>query len=122
MIGLSGTYAFNNVDFQLQPSTGKWVDRTNYGIDGGGHSIYSQFRHFELSWDLISTDDAKQIIDVYNTIGNTGTCVACLPKWGDINYTFFNYSGTTMQEPSVGEYFQGYITSVKLLLLNVRTN
>ena len=120
--GLSGSYAFDNVNFQLQPTTGKWSERTNYGVDGAGHPIYSSVRNFELTWELISPTDAQQIINVYNSVGNTGSVVACLPKWGDATYTFFNYSGTTMQEPSVGEYFQGYIQSVKLLLLNIRTN
>lgn len=98
-IGLSGTYAVNNVDLQLQPTTGKWVERTNYGFDGNAHPIYSAFRHFELTWDLISTNDAKQVIDIYNSIAVTGSVVFCLPKWGDQNYTFYNYSGTTVQEP-----------------------
>lgn len=120
--GLSGSYAINNTNWTLQPTTGKWVERTNYGIDGNGHPIYSQLRNFELSWDLISTDDAKQLIDFYNGISTTGTVVSCLPEWGNVNYQFRNYSGTTLQEPTVGEYFQGYIQTLKLLIINVRTN
>ena len=119
--GLSGTYAFNGADLTLQPSTGKWVERTDYGIDGGGHPVYATTRKFELTWDLISTSDAQQIINFYNTVGNTGTVVACLPEWGATQYQFKNYSGTTLQEPTVGTYFMGYIESVKLLILNVRT-
>lgn len=120
--GLSGSYAFNDVNLTLQPTSGKWTERTNYGFDGAGHPIYPSVRNFELTWNLISPSDAKQIIDAYNAVGNTGTVVACLPKWGDLEYTFYNYSGTTLQEPVVGEYFQGYIQEVKLLLVNVRTN
>lgn len=120
--GLSGSYAFNDVNFTLQPTTGKWTDRTNYGIDGGGHPIYSSIRSFELVWQLISPSDAKQIIDAYNTVSNTGTVVVCLPRWGDLNYTFFNYSGCTLQEPEVGTYFNGFIQDVRLLILSVRTN
>lgn len=122
MIGLSGSYALNNTDLTLQPTTGKWMDRTNYGVDGGGHPVYSQLRSFELTWELISPSDAKQIIDTYNLVGNTGTVVACLPEWGTLEYQFRNYSGVTMQEPSVGTYFQGFIQTVRLLLLNIRTN
>lgn len=122
MQGLSGTYAFNNTDLTLQPTTGKWTPRPNYGIDGSGHEIYASVRNFELSWDLISTSDAKQIIDFYNTVSTTGTVVACLPQWNNGSYQFVNISGCTLQEPEVGEYFQGYIQSMKLLILNVRTN
>lgn len=121
MQGASGTYAFNNVDLTLQPTTGKWVERTNYGFDGNAHPIYSAFRHFELTWELISPTDVKQLIDVYNAISTTGTVVSCLPKWGDPDYVFYNYSGTTVQEPTVEVYFQGYTTQVKMLLLNIRT-
>lgn len=119
--GLSGSYAFNDVNLTLQPTTGKWTERTDYGMDGGRHPVYSALRNFELTWQLISPSDAKQLIDVYNTVGNTGSVVACLPEWGATEYQFRNYSGTTMQEPTVGEYFQGYIKEVKLLLLGIRT-
>lgn len=120
--GLSGTYALNGVDLTLQPTTGKWLDRTNYGVDGGGHPVYSQTRGFELTWILISPSDAKQIIDTYNLVGSTGVITACLPEWGALEYQFRNYSGTTLQEPTVSTYFQGFIQEVRLLILNVRTN
>lgn len=119
--GLSGTYALNGVDLTLQPTSGKWADRVNYGIDGGAHPVYAQNRAFELSWDLISTEDAKQLIDVYNLVSNTGTITACLPQWGALEYQFKNYSGTTLEEPIVGEYFMGYIQQVRMLVLNVNT-
>jgi hypothetical protein len=78
--GLSGTYAFNDVNLTLQPSEGRWVERTSYGIDGSGHNIYSNFRNFELSWDLISTSELKQLIDFFNVVASsTGSVVAaCL--------------------------------------------
>lgn len=119
--GFSGSYAVNNMDLTLQPTTGKWVERTNYGYDGGGHAVYASTRKFEMVWELISPTDAKQIIDFYNTVSNTGTVTSCLPKWGDANYLFQNYSGTVLVEPEVSNYFQGYIESVKLTILNIRT-
>ena len=122
MQGLSGTYAFNNTDLQLPPSEGKWIERQSYGFDGNAHMIYSQFRDFELSWDLISTTDAKQLIDVYNQFGTTGTVVSCLPEWGNVDFSFKNYSGTTLQEPTFDAYFQGYYQTGKLTIINVKTN
>lgn len=121
MQGYSGTYALNNIDLTLQPSTGKWVTRTDYGVDGGGHPVYATPRKFEMAWDLISTADAKQLIDFYNIVGSTGTITACLPEWGNVGYVFRNYSGCTLQEPEVGDYFQTYIDSVKMTILNIRT-
>ena len=122
MQGLSGTYAFDDTDLTLPPTTGRWVTRNNYGIDGNGHPVYPALRSFELKWQLISTEDASQIIGFYNTVGNTGTVVACLPQWNNVGFEFINYSGCTLMEPEVGEYFQGFIQEVSLLVLNVRTN
>jgi hypothetical protein len=119
--GLSGSFAFNNIDLQLPPSDGKWVERTDYGVDGDAHVVYSAFREFELSWDLQSTSDASQIIGFYNLVSATGTLVACLPKWGDPTYTFYNYSGTTLREPTFDSYFMGYPQTAKMLIMNVRT-
>lgn len=119
--GLSGSYAINNTNLTLQPSDGQWLDRTEYGVDGGAHPVYSSVRAFELSFDLISTADAKQLIDFYNLVGSTGTISVHLPKWGDAEYLFHPYSGTTLSEPKVGKYFQGYIDSVKMTILNIRT-
>ena len=122
MQGFSGSYAFNNVDLAVPPSTGNWKERASYGIDGGAHTIYSAVRNFEMTWDLISSTDLATIINVYNTVSNTGTAVACLPDWGNANYQFRNYSGTVLQEPVIGEYFQEFVKDVKLLIMNVRTN
>jgi hypothetical protein len=121
MIGASGTYAINDITLTLQPTTGKWSERTSYGVDGGAHPVYSPVSNFELTWELISTTDAKQLIDFYNTVSSTGTVVSCLPEWGNVDYVFKNYSGTTLQEPVVGEYFQGFIKQVSLIILNIRT-
>jgi hypothetical protein len=120
--GYSGSYSFNNVDLTIPPSTGNWKERPNYGIDGGGHTIYSSVRDFEMKWDLISVANLATIIGIYNGVGNTGTAVSCLPEWGNANYLFKNYSGTVLQEPTVGEYFQEFVQDVTLLILNVRTN
>jgi len=121
--GLSGSFAFNDVNLVLQPSETKWVERTSYGIDGSGHNIYSNFRNYEMSWDLISASEVKQLIDFFNVVTSpTGSVVACLPQYGNTNYQFYNYSGTTMGEVSTDTYFQGYTQNVRLLLLNIRTN
>lgn len=119
--GLSGTFAFNNVDFNQIPTTHRWVERTQYGVDGGAHPVYPAVRSYELTWNLISTSNAKQIIDFYNSVGNTGTLTACLPQWGSVDYRFKNYSGTTLEEPQMQGYFMGFIEELKLLILSIDT-
>lgn len=120
--GASGTFALNNTDFNQYPTDHHWSERTQYGMDGGGHPIYPAVRSYELTWNLISTSDAKQIIDFYNTVGNTGTLTFCAPEWNNVDYVFKNYSGTTLQEPSFDNYFMGYLENLKLLVLNINTN
>lgn len=119
--GLSGSYGFNGTNLTLQPTEGKWNQRDAYGYDGAGHPIYSQFRTFELSWGLISTSDLAQIITTFNAVASTGTVVVDLPKYGDGSYTFYRYSGCTLNEVQVGAYFQEYVQSVSLLILQIRT-
>lgn len=118
--GASGTFAFNGTNLNQYPTEHGWAERNSYGVDGGAHTIYASVRSYQMTWNLISTADAKQIIDFYNLVGNTGTLVSCLPQWGNVDYAFVNYSGTTLAEPAFGGYFMGYLQDFKLLILNVR--
>ena len=120
--GLSGTFAFNGTDLNQYPTTHNWVERTQYGVDGGAHPVYPAVRSYEMTWNLISTENAKQIIDFYNLVGNTGTITSCLPAWGASGYEFRNFSGTTLEEPVMNGYFMGFIEELRLLILNVNTN
>lgn len=121
MQGTSGSYAINGTELQLPPTTGKWSDRNSLGIDGNAHPIYSAVRQFVLSWGLMSPSEVQQINNFYLSAGNTGTVVVDLPKWGNSTYSFYSYSGCTLNEPEVGEYFCGYITDVTLVVNKVRT-
>ena len=43
MIGYSGSFGVNGIDFALQPSSSRWGNREELGIDGNGHPIYAGF-------------------------------------------------------------------------------
>lgn len=120
-IGASGTYAVQGTDFTLQPTQGRWVDRDNLGFDGGGHPIYPAIRSFELSWQLVSASDLSQIIGFYNQVQNTGTVAVDLPKWNGSPYQFERYSGCTLGEPSVQNFFNEHTQEVRLLVYGVAT-
>lgn len=119
--GASGTYSINNTDLTLQPTEGRWIERDNLGFDGQGHPIYPAKRNFEITWVLESQSDLSQVINFYNTVGNTGTVVFCLPEWGANEYRFKNYSGCTLSEPTIDPYFMGYSQSVRLVIHNIQT-
>lgn len=119
--GYSGSYSLNGVNFQLQPTKGKWSDRGSMGFDGNGHPIYPAPRSFDVSFQLANPSDVKQLIDTYNSLGNTGTVVFDLPKWGAVGYLFYSYSGCTMSEPRIGEYFNENITDVSFEIYKINT-
>lgn len=120
-VGASGTYAIQGTDLTLQPTVGRWLTRDMVGMDGNAHPVYSTPRSFELNWQLISPADFQQIVAFYNTVQNTGTVAVDLPQWNSATYVFYRYSGCTLNEPEMGDFFNGYYTEAKLLVVNVVT-
>ena len=120
MQGFSGTYSVNGTTLTLQPTTGNWETKEILGFDGSGRPIYPAIGEFNLTWELMSTTELKQLIDFQATVMSTGSCVVDLPKWGDADYLFYSYSGTYPNRPSVGEYFQGYVSNVTMKITGIR--
>lgn len=120
--GYTGSFALNGSNLNLQPSTFGWENRDSLGTDGNGRLMYSSLGSFQLYWGLMSTSELNQLISIFDTVSTTGTVVADLPQWGHNDYYFKSYSGAIMQRPQVGEYFNTYVTDVRLILSNIRTN
>lgn len=118
-IGLSGSYAINAVD--ICPESARWLPRPAIGIDGNGHSIYPSVRDMELNWGMIPMSDFNVLYQAYQLVGNTGTVTADLPDMSASDFRFRRYSGTIIHEPETGEFFEGYVTDVRLLITNIRT-
>ena len=114
-------YKINGTELSLQPTSGRWVERGVQGFDGGGHPVYPAPREFELRWQLISATDSNQIQAFFNGVAATGTAVVDLPKYMESSYTFYSYSGCTLGEPSVGEFFQSHQSDLILIVHNIRT-
>ena len=115
----TGTYAVNNVAFALMPTTGRWMPRNLIGISGDGHDIYGRTREFQLRWGLASPSEFNQWYTWFNSIGVTGTVVFSLPQYGAATYEFKNYSGCTISEPNIGEYFTENHREVAITLRNI---
>ena len=47
-------YKINGTLLLLQPTTGKWVNRSMVATSGEGRGIYPSVREFEMSWELVS--------------------------------------------------------------------
>ena len=115
------TYKINGTDIALQPTSGKWITRSNLGYDGNGHPIYAPKRKFELRWGLISQEDRNQLQLFFDAVAVTGTAVVDLPEYRSTSYIFYSYSGCVINEPDIDEYFESYSTDMILLVTNIRT-
>lgn len=119
MQGYTGSFAINGSNLQLQPSTFKWNDRDVLNRDGQGRAIYPALWTFDMYWGLMSTGNLKQLLD-FVSASATGTMVVDLPEHGNNDYYFKSYSGTLLDSPTVGEYFNTYVTDVRLTVTNIR--
>lgn len=121
MIGASGTFAINGTELLLQPTTGRWIPRDIMGFTGDGHPDYVGVREFEMTWQLISVNDAYQLQNFFDTLGITGTAVVDLPKYRSATYIFESYSGCTIGEAEMDVYFEQHETSMTLLIYGIVT-
>lgn len=121
MMGVTGTYAINGVDLSLQPTTGRWTPREVLEVSGEGRPIYPTVREFEIKWGLMSMNDFNQIQASFNLVQSSGTCVVDLPQYATTPYQFFSYSGCTLREPQVAEYFNTWVSNVVLVVMAIRT-
>ncbi len=111
------TYKINGTDLTLQPETGQWnAQRSSYGTDGGGHGIFPRAHTFEMKWSFMSMAEFNQLYNFYLTTSVTGTAVAMLPEYGAATYQFREYSGTVLQEPESGAFFEEYVSDVRLVI------
>jgi len=117
---MSGYY-INGTELLLQPTSGKWMPRTQLGISGDGHAIYSGVREFELRFQLGTPEDYNQLITFFDTIQPTGTAVVTLPRFGYSTYEFFDYSGCILREAEAGTYFAEHQSDLILIVSNIRT-
>jgi len=116
------TYKVNGTDLILQPETGQWnAQRSSYGTDGGGHGIFPRAHTFELKWGFMSASEFSQLYSFYLTTSVTGTATVDLPEYGAATYQFRSYSGTILQEPEIGNFFEGYYSDVRLIVNKIIT-
>lgn len=111
--------AFNGTVLTAQPSSHKWIPGDLIGEDGSGRGIYAAYNQYELKWDFLTPAEFNEIYNYFLAIGQTGTVVATLPQFNATEYQFYSYSGTVLRKPEVGEYFQNYLSDVKMLIVRI---
>jgi hypothetical protein len=114
------TYKINGTELTLQPTSGRWLPRSELGITGRGNAMYSAVRDFEMRWVLKSPSELNQIQAFFNAVGQTGSVVVDLPQFAASTYVFYSYSGCSLREPEQGQFFTENIQDITLLITNIR--
>ncbi len=114
-------YRLNGVDLITPPLDGHWVDQEVLGVDGNNRRIYPATRMFEMVWSMLSPETFNQIFDQWLALDTTGSIVSELPELGVDPFVFRAYTGTIVDQPIMGEFFQGFYKKVTMLIRNVRT-
>lgn len=113
-------YKLNGVELPTPPTTGQWIPKDIFGFAGDGRAMYPGVRQFEMRWQLLDPSGTSQLQSAY-LAGTTGVAIADLPKYADSVYGFYSYTGVSIHEPELGEYFNGYYQDVLLIISNVRS-
>lgn len=114
------TYKINGTELDLQPTSGRWLPRSSVGVDGNGHFIYPSVYQFELEWGITSQSEWNNILGFFDSLHITGSAVVDLPKYRSSTYDFYSYTGCVVQEPEMRDYFTEHLTSVSLLITNIK--
>jgi hypothetical protein len=114
----------------MEPTTGQWQSRSMVDVQGDNRPIYGPVRAFTLKWQIETYEQWSLLVATFNELQSSGTAVVRLPAYPwDVYpaatgtpYAFREYSGCTLAEPAVGEFFQGYPLDVELLIANIVTS
>lgn len=114
------SYKVNNIEFLIQPTTGRWLPRYPVDIAGNGHPVYGAERQYELRWNLVDPSLVDQLRDWFATTVLTGTVSVDLPCWTTGAYAFQTYTDCVLYEPEQGVYFNEDITDIVMIVGNLR--
>jgi len=115
------TYKINGVEFPIQPTSGRWINKQPFGVTGDGHAMYPGVREFEVRWGLLDATGTNQLQNFFNGVSVTGTVVAEIPKYAAPGWIFYAYSGVLVREPEFGTFFNTYTQDVTLIISQIRT-
>jgi len=117
-IGSSVGYIINGNNIP-DPQSTRWDPRRPLGVAGDGHEVYPEVRSFQMRWSLLPLDDLKTLYDVFAG-ATSGTSVVELPDPFAGSWTFREFSGVIITEPTFADYFEEHVTNVVLVLTNIQ--
>jgi hypothetical protein len=112
------TYKLNGVTI-YSPESGAWRARKILGTSGEGRPLLTGPYSFEIKYSFLDISEFDKIRDVWAACSATGTLVAELPDVLANTYQFREFSGCYMQEPTVSQYFEQYVTQVLVVITNI---
>lgn len=114
-------------DFQINgnsipnPTESKWVLPEVRGIDGFGYKRFDPFYSYELRWDFLTQEEFYSgVWRIYQGHFLSGGARVQLPSYDNPTYGFETYSGTIMDRPEIGNYYQNHVRDVKLTIRKIR--
>ena len=116
-----GDYQINANEI-LSPTEFRWMPRRPLDVQGDNRPIYPAVRSAQLKWRLMTNEEWSDLQDNFRSIEASGTSVVRIPEFPTATgqaYAFREYSGTTLAEPTIGPYFEGYPKSVVLVIHNI---
>lgn len=111
-------YKINGVEIAY-PTTMKWLEKQEHGINGLGNPVYGRYRNAELRWDVAYPEDVDVLQSAYLYSQNSGTVVVELPRYNISPYAFTEFSGTYIHDLQIGEFFEEHYTDVTLIVTKV---
>lgn len=113
-------YKINGTEFC--PTESRWLPRDPVGVQGDGRVLYPATRTFEIKWGFTEYSEWADAQQVYEAIEASGTAVVQIPAFPSAfsqDYGFSEYSGVLIAEPVIDAFFEGFPSSMVLVITNI---
>lgn len=101
------------------PKDHKWIEPDAKGDNGNGQRLYTPYFSYELSWDKLTQTEFQGLLTIWLGGYLSGTYNAVLPQYNGGSYGFITYSGTVLDRPMSGGYYENYVNNVKLTIRKI---
>jgi hypothetical protein len=100
-------YEIDDTPLLLKPESGRWLDRTQIGVDGQSRPIYEPTYSFEIKWGPMDAAQFNQLCGFFAAIASSGTSSIVLPtRCGEAIWTGTTYTEVLFEEPKRDIYWQ----------------
>lgn len=103
------------------PTTHRWIQPAIRGEDGYGNVRHESFWSYEIKWDFLTQEEFYSgVLRIFMGHYTSGAAVAELPAHDLYGYQFQGYSGTVLDYPMTGEFYQNAVKDVTLTIKKIK--